>query len=129
MTKPIFLAALISAATLAVVNPLDGQKPAFADPRVQLAQAKAEAYSESQLEAYVAAVVKIYEIDRAWQPRIDGAETSGEAVALTREATEKMIAEVQAQGLSVDEYNAITKAAEADDRLYERIRVLLAARR
>ena len=129
MIKPIFFAALISAVSLTVVGPLGGQTPAFAEMKVQLVQARAEAYTESQLEAYVAAVVKIYEIDRAWQPRIDGAETSGEAVALTREATEKMIAEVQAQGLSVDEYNAITKAAEADDQLYERIRVLLAARR
>ena len=104
-----------------------GQAPALADQRLQRVQASAEAYTESQLEAYVAAVVRIYEIDRAWQPRIDGAETSGEAVVLTRQATEQMIAEVRAQGLSVDEYNAITQAAEADDRLYERIRVLLAA--
>ena len=125
MTRRYSLAAM----NFAIALVFAGQMAVLADERVQRVQTEAEAYSRSQLEAYVAAVLKIYEIDRAWQPRIDGAETSGEAVALTREATEQMIAEVEAQGLSVEEYNDITKAAEADDQLYERIRILLAERR
>ena len=89
-------------------------------------QAAGADFSEGQLEAYVAAVVKIQEIDKSWQPRIEGAQTSGEAAEMTREATEEMIDEVQAQGLSVEEYNSITQAAETDDGLYERILTLLA---
>ena len=40
-----------------------------------------------------------------------------------------MIAEVEAQGLTVQEYNSITQAAESNDQLYERILTLLAESR
>src|SRR3546814_9491810 len=49
---------------------------------VQLAQAMgtpAEAYSEQQLQAYAAAVMKVQEIDRAWQPKIGQAQSQEEA--------------------------------------------------
>ncbi|WP_299615688.1 DUF4168 domain-containing protein [Pelagibius sp.] len=96
---------------------------------LHLAQAAAPEVSQTDLEAYVAAVVKIQEIDAALQPRIDDADNADEAAALTREATDRMIAEVEAQGLTVEQYNSITRAAEQDVRLYERILTLLAARR
>ena len=121
-------AAALAGACLIGFYPAAGVK---ASPNLwgQFAQAQSEAYSEAELETYVAAVLKIYEIDKAWQPRIDEAQTNGEAAALTREATEQMIGEVQALGLSVEEYNAITEAAEQDNQLYERIRGMLAERR
>ncbi|HEY9549468.1 MAG TPA: DUF4168 domain-containing protein [Kiloniellaceae bacterium] len=96
---------------------------------VQLAQAMgtpAEAYSEQQLQAYAAAVMKVQEIDRAWQPKIGQAQTQEEAEAMTTEATNEMIGEIEGQGLSVEEYNAITQAAEQDQQLYDRIMTLLA---
>ena len=96
---------------------------------LQFVQAENTGFSDGQLEAYVSAVVKIQEIDKAWQPRIEDAQTSGEAADLTRRATERMIAEVEAQGLTVQEYNSITQAAERDDQLYERILTLLAESR
>jgi hypothetical protein len=39
-----------------------------------------------------------------------------------------MVSEIQAQGLSVQEYNTITQAAEKDERLYQHIVTLLAQR-
>ena len=96
---------------------------------LHLAQAAGPEVSQNDLEAYVAAVVKIQQIDAALQPRIEGAENADEAAALTREATDQMVAEVEAQGLTVEQYNSITRAAEQDVRLYERILTLLAARR
>src|SRR3546814_190387 len=96
---------------------------------VQLAQAMgtpAEAYSEQQLQAYAAAVMKVQEIDRAWQPKIGQAQSQEEAEAMTTEATNEMIGEIEGQGLSVEEYNAITQAAEQDQQLYDRIMTLLA---
>ncbi len=123
------LLTLLTAFALVQINWLSFSAAAMPGKGIQIVQATAGAFSESQLLAYVAAVLKIHEIDKDWQPRIDGAESSVEAAALIREATEKMIAEVEAQGLSLEEYNAITQAAEADDRLYDRIRALLAKRR
>lgn len=86
-------------------------------------------FSEVQLESYANAVVKIQEIDRAWQPRIDQAQNKEEAEQLTTQATDAMVGEIQAQGLTVQEYNAITQAAENDERLYDRIVTLLAQAR
>jgi hypothetical protein len=85
-------------------------------------------FSQSQLESYANAVVKIQEIDRAWQPRIDQAQDKEEAEQLTTQATGEMVGEIEAQGLTVQEYNSITQAAENDERLYDHIVTLLAQR-
>jgi hypothetical protein len=85
-------------------------------------------FSQSQLESYANAVVKIQEIDRAWQPRIDQAQNKEEAEQLTTQATGEMVGEIEAQGLTVQEYNSITQAAENDERLYDHIVTLLAQR-
>src|SRR3546814_1588092 len=69
-----------------------------ASAAVQLAQAMgtpAEAYSEQQLQAYAAAVMKVQEIDRAWQPKIGQAQTQEEAEAMTTERSEEHTSELQ----------------------------------
>lgn len=127
MPRPLSLLAM-AVVVMAGLSP----GPASADgpaAGLHLAQAAAPEVSQNDLEAYVSAVAKIQEIDLALQPRIDDAANADEAAALTREATDRMVAEVEAQGLTVEQYNAITRAAERDDRLYERILTLLAARR
>jgi len=86
----------------------------------------ADGYSQSKLESYAAAVMKVQEIDRAYQPKIQQAQDQQQADAITTEATTQMIGEIEAQGLSVEEYNAITEAAEQDQQLYDRIMTLLA---
>jgi hypothetical protein len=94
---------------------------------LQLAQgAEVGGFSQTTLEAYAAAVRKVQEVDRAWQPKFNGAETAEEIENLTRRATDEMVGEIEAQGLSVQEYNAITKAAQQDSRLYDHIMTLLA---
>ena len=93
---------------------------------LKVAQADVGGFSEAQLEAYANAVRKVQAVDDAWQPRINQAESEEAAEVLTTQATDEMIGEIQDEGLSVQEYNAITQAAESDDRLYERIMTLLA---
>jgi hypothetical protein len=93
---------------------------------LQVAQAEVGGFSQAQLEAYAAAVVKVQQIDRAWQPKIDQAQNEEEAKTMTTEATDEMIGEIEAKGLSVQEYNAITQAAEEDPQLYDHIMTLLA---
>lgn len=92
----------------------------------QAAPDPAGGYSQAKLESYAAAVMKVQEIDRAYQPKIQQAQDQQQADAITTEATNQMIGEIEAQGLSVEEYNAITEAAEGDRQLYDRIMTLLA---
>lgn len=95
-------------------------------PMPQAAPGAGGDYSQDKLESYAAAVMKVQEIDRAYQPKIQQAQDQQQAEAITTEATNQMIGEIEAQGLSVDEYNAITEAAEQDKQLYDRIMTLLA---
>ncbi len=81
------------------------------DKDAQLAQSQVGGYSQEQLESYVAAVKQVQRIDEAWQPRMTQAETPEE---------------IENQGLTVAEYNEITRAAETDQQLYDHILTLLA---
>lgn len=113
------LAAMVAAGLLAA--PLAAQ--AQANPPTA---APATEFSHQQLQSYAAAVLKVQAIDQAWKPQIQQAETPQEAEQMTMEATQEMIGEIQAMGLTVQEYNAITQAAEQDRALYDRIVALLA---
>ncbi|MEO3430876.1 DUF4168 domain-containing protein [Pelagibius sp. CAU 1746] len=96
----------------------------------QLVQADAEGevggFSQEALKAYVSAVLKVRAVDSAWRPRIAQAGSDEEAASLTREATDEMIGEIEALGLTLQQYNDITKAADRDSRLYDHIMTLLA---
>ncbi len=111
---------------------LPGQAARALPDGLQLVQAAKGAgaevggFSQDTLEAYAAAVLKIQDVDKAWQPKFNEAKTAEEIEDLTRRATDEMVGEIEAQGLSVQEYNAITKAAEQDDQLYDHIMTLLA---
>lgn len=108
------------------------QAPAAQAPTAQAptAQTPSEGevggFSQAQLESYANAVLKVQEIDEAWSPRIAQAPSKAEAETLTAQATDEMIGGIEAEGLSVEEYNAITQAAQRDNQLYERIMTLLA---
>ncbi len=127
------LAAL--AVPLALAAGLLPGQAARAQPGValQLVQTDAGAdvggFSQETLKAYAAAVRKVQAVDNAWQPRLTQAETAEEIENLTRQATDEMIGEIESHGLSLRQYNAITKAAERDTRLYDHIMTLLAEAR
>ena len=113
------------------VLPAGLQQLAQSGPR-NLAPAQMEdvgGFSGDQLQAYANAVMKIQTLDREWQPRIDQAENEAEAEVLAAQATQEMIGEIEAEGLSLGEYNAITRAAEQDRQLYDHIVTLLAQAR
>lgn len=93
---------------------------------LRTAQADVGGFSQEQLEAYANAVLKVQQIDQAWSPKIQQAPTKVEAETLTAQATDEMVGGIEEEGLSVQEYNAITQAAQQDDQLYERIMTLLA---
>src|SRR3546814_11580727 len=131
MLRPLHLARRLGVLVLPLAL-AGGALPAAAAGFLQTAQADAPqagsqgaAYSQEQLESYAAAVMKVQEIDRAWQPKIQQAEDQQQADQMATEATDEMIGQIEAQGLSVEEYNAITQAAAQDQQLYDRIVALL----
>ncbi|GAB4226313.1 MAG: hypothetical protein Tsb0032_32640 [Kiloniellaceae bacterium] len=109
---------------------LPGAPAGAAAEAAQLAQTEGVGgFSQPTLQAYAAAVRKVQDVDAAWQPKFSAAKTAEEIEGLTRQATDEMVAEIEAQGLSVQQYNDITKAAQQDNELYDRIMVLLAEAR
>lgn len=84
---------------------------------------------ESQLDSYAEAAVKIYDIRVRWEPEIRAAESQEKAMEAQREARTEMIEAVQKEGLSVDEYNSITAAAQRDPELNQKIAQLIEKKR
>lgn len=93
---------------------------------LRLAQTEVGGFSQEKLQSYAAAVMEVQKVDAAWQPKLSEAESPDEIEEMTRQATDEMIGEIEAQGLTVAEYNSITRAAEQDQQLYDHIMTLLA---
>jgi hypothetical protein len=86
-------------------------------------------FSAVQLSAYADAVLAVQALDRAWSGRIDWAGSEEEAEALTARAAEEMVAAIEAQGLSLRDYNTITVSVAKNRHLHERITGLLTRER
>lgn len=84
-----------------------------------------DGFSADQLSSYAEAVRAVQGVDRAWSGRIDWADTVEQAEDFTQRAAEEMAAAIQAQGLSLRDYNSITRAVAEDQRLYDRVTGLL----
>lgn len=93
------------------------------------AQQEMPKIDESQLDSYADAAVRIYDIRVRWEPEIRGAESQEKAMEAQREARTEMIEAVQKEGLSVEEYNSITAAAQRDPDLNQKIAQLIEKKR
>src|SRR3546814_4005458 len=123
MLRPLHLARRLGVLVLPLAL-AGGALPAAAAGFLQTAQADAPqagsqgaAYSQEQLESYAAAVMKVQEIDRAWQPKIQQAEDQQQADQMATEDTDAMIGQIEAQGLRSEEHTSITQAAEQDQQI------------
>lgn len=77
--------------------------------------------SDDQVSAFAEAQTRVAEIGQKWTPRMQEAE-SQEAVQKARQsAQQEMVIAVENAGLSVQEYNKIARAAQADEELRGRI--------
>lgn len=80
--------------------------------------------SDEKLRSYVKATGKLYQIDTEWQPKLQGA-TDQERAAMEREIQTRMVAVVEQEGLSVNEYNEIARAVQSDPELQEKAQGLM----
>src|SRR3546814_13271763 len=117
MLRPLHLARRLGVLVLPLAL-AGGALPAAAAGFLQTAQADAPqagsqgaAYSQEQLESYAAAVMKVQEIDRAWQPKIQQAEDQPQDAQMVTAATDELMGPTEAQGLADRQYHAHNRAA------------------
>ena len=90
---------------------LTGAQPLFA----------AEEYSAAKLESFADAVLAVNAVVERWRPQIQAA-NDADAQEMAAKANEEMRAAVAGtEGITVEEYQAIAQAAQADPQLMARI--------
>ncbi|HEX6111585.1 MAG TPA: DUF4168 domain-containing protein [Geminicoccaceae bacterium] len=85
------------------------------------AQAQTE-FSDQQLESFVVAALAVDELIREWNPRIQAAENEEQAAQLREEANAALLETIsETEGMTVEDYQEIGRAAQADPELAARI--------
>jgi len=89
-------------------------------PGVRLAQQQ-QTFSETELKQYAMAVLEVMQISQEYRPQMEAASSSDERTAIQSKAGEEMVEAVRGAGLSVETYNQIYNAAQADPNLADKI--------
>jgi hypothetical protein len=85
------------------------------------AQAQPE-FSDQQLESFVVAALAVDEVIREWNPRIQAAEDDAQAAQLREQANAELVEVItRTEGMTIEEYQEIGRAAQADPDLAARI--------
>jgi hypothetical protein len=99
--------------------------PARSDDGIRLAQSTGPQFSQEQVRSFAMAAVKLEGIRNKWLPQIRAAGSDEGAQSMRQQATGEMAAAIQGQGLTVDAYNAIVEAAQADPELQGQIMAII----
>lgn len=92
---------------------MEQQAPAAADPAT---------LSEDKLRSFAIAFVEVSKVTQSYQPQFESAATPEDRERIQQEAGQQMVQAVDsAEGISVDEYNQIIQAAQADPELAQRL--------
>ena len=81
-------------------------------------------FSDAQLEKFVSASQKVALISQEYTPKLQASEDESTRQQVYKEADQKMVEVVQAQGLTVDEFNGINQAIRQDPSLLQRVQNL-----
>jgi hypothetical protein len=82
-------------------------------------------FSQNQLESFASATVKVRDIRSKWQSQMQSADSAEKAKEFQSQANVEMVNAVEANGLTVETYNAIATAARSNPELANRITELL----
>lgn len=107
-------AAIALLAGAAAVVPHSAQAQTEMQPQQQM---PAVDYDRQTLETYANAMVEVVQIGERMQPAIAEAATEEQAEEVWVEMQSEMVQAVEAQGMTVDEYNQITQQAQMDPEL------------
>jgi hypothetical protein len=113
-------------ASFALMAGLIAAPAAFAQsapPPVHLAQAEQQAAQpdEEQLDSFVTATVRIITIQHQAQQEMAATEEPAQQEQVRNQALQMIVAAVEDEGLTVDEYNGIVQQVEADPELGETV--------
>ena len=82
----------------------------------------AEEYSDAKLQSFASAVIAVNAVIERWRPQIQAAPSEADKQQMAEQANEEMRAAVDGtEGMSVEEYQRIAQAAQADTALMARI--------
>lgn len=81
--------------------------------------------SDEQLERYIAASRKIAIVVQEYQPQLEQAQDEAAREEVLQKADSEMVAAVQADGFSVEEYNGISLAIQQDNELRGRVEKMI----
>ncbi len=116
-------ATLFFAATLGAASTLSYAQqttPPVAPAAPQIVQP-----TDEQLERYVDAARKVTEVAQEYQPKLEQAADQAEQQKIMQEADEKMVAAVEADGFTVEEYNGISLAIQQDSKLRQKVEQMI----
>lgn len=120
MTFRTKLATLLSASALVLATPLVAQEAAQGLP--QPAEIAAEDVTDTQVEAFVDAILAVEQVREEYTPLIEAAEDETSQKELVEEANEAAFTAVDGvENMDVDSYVAIANAAGESDALNQRI--------
>lgn len=89
----------------------------------QSAAAQSESsYSSEELDIFTNALLEVAEVRQEFTPRLQGAETEDEQMAIVEEANAEIMRVIEdTDGMTVDRYTEIAQAASEDQELNQRI--------
>lgn len=122
------LAAGMSSAAVMAQNasaPPPQQQGAAAQGAQAPAQPQAITPSEAQLEKFAGASQKVAVVAEEYRPKLEAAKDDGARQTIYREADEKMVKLVRADGLSVEEFNGIGQAVQQNPQLQARVQSMV----
>ena len=119
------LTALITAGFLASPMAMaQGEQQAQPMPQQQ----EAPEVSESQINAFVEAYIAVNEVREDYTARLQEAEDQEQAQQLQQEANDAMTAAIEDNGMSIEEYQEVAMAVNADADVREQVTTMLEER-
>ncbi|HLS21571.1 MAG TPA: DUF4168 domain-containing protein [Paenalcaligenes sp.] len=114
--------AVLFAVTLGTASALS-----YAQPTPPAAPAAPEVVqpTDEELERYIGAAQKVAAVAQEYQPQLEQASDDAARQQIMQEADEKMVAAVEEDGLSVEEYNGISLAIQQDTELRNKVEQML----
>lgn len=123
LTSAAFAAALAAALSAAPAPTLAQNTPAQNAPASQapLPMQAVPNPTDQQLQRFASASQKVAGVVDEYRPKVEAAKTDDAKQKIVQEADAKMVKLVRADGLSVEEFNGISRAVEQNPQLKQRV--------
>jgi len=118
---------LVAAAVLGIAAAFSVHGAAAQDTQPPAAtEAPATNFDDAKLQSFVVAFLQVNEINRTYLPQMQEADSTEEQQQIQQQATQEMITAVEnAEGINVDEFNAINESAQANPELASQLNQMI----